>query len=177
MGIYVEPQLPVVRGILAHRIPTNRFRVRFRNQVIRAFQRPHVVAYARRNLSIKSILRVVIRIRGGNVQSPRDVQLIDLRPRRSCKIMHNKLVRSLVFVDNGGLPCQKVRRQPLLVTLPLQFPPRINDPVARRELGPIIQALAPVVQPPNLVQLIYRFEFDLQIFLKAHLHIVIRHSG
>src|SRR5205807_5884194 len=63
------------------------------------------------------------------------------------------------------------------IPLPLQLPARIDDSIPHRNFGPIVQPLPPVVQPPDLVELIRRLEPGLQVIYKANLHIWIGSAG
>ena len=91
--------------------------------------------------------------------------------------MHDKLVRPLVFVYDRGLPRQEVRREPLRVSLPFQFPARVDDSIARREFRPIVEPLTPVVETPNLVEFFDCLEFGFQIIFKSHLYVMVRGIG
>ena len=73
--------------------------------------------------------------------------------------MHHKLIGTLVLIDDGCLPGKKIGGHPLRVALPFELPSRVDNAVAWRKLGPIVQSLSPIVQPPNLVEIICRFEF------------------
>src|SRR5207249_9850615 len=67
-------------------------------------------------------------------------RLAHFRARRPRKVMHHKLIGTLVLIDDGCLPGKKIRGHPLRVALPFELPSRVDNAIAWRKLGPIVQS-------------------------------------
>src|ERR1019366_4126179 len=99
------------------------------------------------------------------------------RARRPSKIVGDELVRPLVLIYDTGLPGQEIGGHPLLIALPFQLPSRIDDALLWRNLAPVVEPLAPVVQSPDLIQLVHRLELVLKIFDEPGLNVGISRSA
>ena len=96
---------------------------------------------------------------------------VDVRARGAAKILCHELVRAELLAHQAGLPCQEPGGQQVLVAVPLQFPSGVQDAVARRDLGPVMQALAPVDQSPDPVQSFDAGKLLPQVPYETGLHI------
>src|SRR5580700_12276911 len=97
--------------------------------------------------------------------------LVDYRVGRAGEIVRDELVWTLVFINQRCLPGKKIGGEPLRIALPFELPSGIDDACLRGNFGPVIQPLSPVVQSPDLIQLIDSLEFLLEILNEASLHV------
>src|ERR1051325_2848336 len=100
-----------------------------------------------------------------------DLELVDLCAHAADEIVTDELVCSFILADDAGLPRQKVRHELVLMSLPFQFIAGVEDARARRQLIPIVDTLTPVVESPDLVQLVDSPELLLQVLCKSDLYI------
>src|SRR5579863_5606360 len=67
-------------------------------------------------------------------------------------------------------PSDLPQRNDELFTLPLQLPAGVKNALDPGEVGPPIEALTPVVESPDLIQLFHRLELLLEVIDETHLH-------
>ena len=104
----------------------------------------------------------VVGVGADQIQRLRDVVLVYLGVETAHEVVRDGLVRPLVLVDDAYLPGQKVGCDVELEALPLELPAGVEDALARRKLVPMVQALTPVVEPPDFVQLLTVPNFSLR---------------
>src|SRR5437016_6087613 len=158
MGVNIQAQLAIVWWKLLFGIPADGLCVGFRDQVVGLLERADVIADVGRRFAVELVLSSVIWVRRCDVEDLDYVGLVHFRAGRTGKVMHHKLIGTLVLIDDGRLPSKKIGSHPLGVALPFKLPSWVDDTVARGQLGPIVKPLSPVVQPPNLIEGICRLE-------------------
>ena len=113
----------------------------------------------------------MVGVDGGNVQVPRDIELIDIGTGGAAEILGDELIGTKLLADERGLPGEEAGGQGVLVAVPLQFPARIQNAAARGKLAPVVQALAPVDQSPDPVEAFDGRELFPQVGGETSLHI------
>ena len=171
VGPRLQPQLPVERRVLALRVPADRLRVRLGDEVGRALHRAGEVAHERDPPAVEPLLRVVVRVDGGDVEELRDLLRVDRGAGRAVEVLGDPLAGGDVLPQDPRLPAEEVGHQRALVALPLELPAGVQDAVARRQLVPAPEELAPVDEAPGLVERVHRPELPLQPLLEAGLHV------
>ena len=99
----ILPQLAVIGRKLRPRIPADCLGVDFRDQVIRALERPRIIAAGTGTHAVIKILRRVIRVHAYDVDILRDRVFVDILPRGPAEILHDELIGAQVFVARWRL--------------------------------------------------------------------------
>src|SRR5579863_10528014 len=177
MGVDIESELSVIGWVLVFRIPSDRIGIGLGYQVVGVLQRASVITLIGSTFAVVLVLCGVVRIDRDDVEALCNVALVDLGSRWTGEILRDELIRPLVLIHDRSLPSQKIGGDRLRITLPLELPAGIQNAALNRDLCPVVQPLAPVIQSPVLVEFVNCLELVLQVFNKSGLYVMVGCTG
>ncbi len=87
------------------------------------------------------------------------------------EVLCNELMRFRMFADEFSLPSEKIGYEAALKLRESICNARIHCAVGRGKVLPAINAVAPIIKPPSLVESVEIAPFSLHCFNKGRLHI------